>query len=577
MKNSKTLLKLLSPYKKHLFLILLSVIIANAAGLFLPWALKLIVDEVVIKKEFAALNMICLALILAFLARFCFGYLREYLSSFVGEKVVCDLREKIYWQLQRLSVHYVDSTPKGRIISGITSDVEDIRDFLFGGAMDFIYGIFNIVFVFTVLAALDRELALISFLYLPVFILVFHHVAPQLKERHGRIREHFSALTSTVNEFLQGIRVVAGFSSHEAEAKKFCSRQRELFGASIESHRMSILLWVGAEFLSSLALATVVWFGARRVMSGSITVGTLIAFYSYLAMLFYPLVRMAIINDYYQQASAGIERVRQILEARPRVVEPKNPVRLSAIDKGIVFSGVSFGYNEAKEALSDINLKIDKSQVVAIVGKSGAGKTTLINLLLRFYDPQKGEILIDGHDLKHLDLGCYRRRIAMVIQDDYLFAATVRENISYGRPDATQEQVVEAARKANAHDFIMQLESGYSTGIGERGVRLSYGQRQRISIARAILRDPEILILDEATSNVDTETEKAIIEQAFRNLIKDRTTLIVAHRMSAISYANRVVFLDGGRITEAGSPSELISKKGDYWRMLSGQQEAAAI
>lgn len=568
MKNVvKRFLYLLRPYRRKIYLAFVSILLANLMGLLFPWAIKLVIDDVVVKKDIYLLNIVGAALVLAFILKSFFGFMREYLASFVGEKVVCDLRRMIYSHLQRLSVNYIDNSSTGRIISGIVGDVESIRQFLFGGAIDFIYAFFNVFFVLCILFALDWRLTLISVVYLPIFGMTFLKLTPKLREKHKAVREKYAELTTGLSEVFSGIRVVAGFGRETHEDSRFGHRQNEIFRLSMGSHGLAILLWMSSEFITSLGLVTLIWFGVRAVFSGRITVGTLMAFYSYLGMLFFPVIKMVIINTYYQEAAASMERVDEVLSEEPQIKESTNPVFLDKIKGDIEFRSVSFSYNGCKEVLSDIEFNVRQSEVVAVVGKSGAGKTTLVNLLLRFYDPTEGAIFIDGYNLKELDLKTYRSRIGIVPQDDYLFSGSVKDNILYGKPEASTEDIIKVARLANAHEFIAKLPEGYDSEIGERGIRLSYGQRQRISIARAILRDPAILILDEATSNVDSETERLIIESAFRNLMSGRTTFIIAHRFSTIDYADRIMFIEDNRISEVGNHAELLDKKGNYWKM----------
>jgi len=567
MKNVSNFISLLKPYKKKVLFALSAILMANLLGLAFPWAIKVVIDEVLIKKNSFFLNVLAVGLVVVFILKFYFGFIREYLVSFIGEKVVCDLRNKLYWHLQRLSVKYVDGTATGKIISGIIGDVESIRDFLFGGLIDFLYSFFNIFFVLIVLLVLDWRLTLISLAFLPIFGVTFIKFTPRLKDKHRLVREKYAELTARLSEVLNGIRIVAGFAKERYEAYKFEARQKEIFNASIEGHKLAIFLWMGSEFISSLGLVTLIWFGARAVFSGRITAGTLMAFYSYLGMLFYPVVKMVIINNYYQEASASMERINRLLFQEPDIKEKTRPIKLDEIKGNIRFAGVSFSYNNKREILSGISLDIREQEIIALVGKSGAGKTTLINLLLRFYELTKGEIFIDGYPLKDLELKSYRSKIAIVLQDDYLFSTSIRENILYSKPEACEDDIIEASQLANAHNFIVELPGGYDTKIGERGIKLSYGQRQRVSIARAILRNPAILILDEATSNVDSETERLIIEGAYKNLMRNRTTFIIAHRLSTITYADRIVFIEDGRIMETGTHFNLLEKKGSYWRM----------
>ncbi|MDD5130518.1 MAG: ABC transporter ATP-binding protein [Candidatus Omnitrophica bacterium] len=576
-KNLKGFLFLLKPYKKEVSFAFLATILTNLLGLAFPWVIKLLVDEVLVKKDILLINRLAVILLVVFALKFFFGFIREYLFSSTGENVICDLRSRLYWHLHKLSVNYLENTPVGSIISGIIGDVESIRKFLFGGAIDFVYSFLNFFFVLTILFVLDFKLTLVSLLFMPVFAIVFFKLTPRLKKKQEFVRAKYAGLTARLNEVFSGIRIVCGFAREEHEAAQFNSKQKEIFNASLASEKLGILLWMMSEFFSSLGLVTLIWFGAREVFSGRISPGTLLAVYSYLGMLFFPVIKMVVINNYYQEAAVSFERINRILDEKPKITESKHPVRLPEIKGNIRFSEVTFSYDNHSQALSGINLEVRESQVIALVGKSGAGKTTLINLLLRFYDPNEGGIFIDGYNLKELDLKSYRSHIAMVLQDDYLFSGTVAENISYGRPGASRFDVKRVALLANADQFIIELPDGYNTQVGERGVKLSYGQRQRLSIARAILRNPAVLILDEATSSVDSETERLIIEGAYKNLMAGRTTFVIAHRLSTIAYADNIIFIDRGRITEAGRHFELLEKKGQYWRMWLEQTQSVPL
>ncbi len=576
MKKIKDFLPLLRPYKNKIYLAFFSILIANLLGLAFPWAIKMIIDGVLKSKDVLKLNILTLVLVFVFMARFYFGFMREYLTSLIGENVVCDLRNKFYWHLQRLSVGYIDNTAKGEVISGIIGDVESVRKFLFGGAIDFVYAFFNIFFVLIILFVLDWRLTLIFLFYLPAFGLVFLRFSPRLQEKYGFLRAKYADLTARLSEVFNGMRIVAGFAKEEDEARNFGLQQQELLQASLASEKLSIFLWMFAEFISSLGLVALIWLGAQAVFSGRMTIGMLVAFYTYLGMLFAPVIKMAVINNYYQEALASLERINKVLAEEPQIQEVAEPVALKSLKGNIIFSGVSFGYAADKEILSGINLEVKESEIVALVGKSGTGKTTLINLLLRFYDPGKGTIFVDGYNLRELELKSYRSKIAMVLQDDYLFSGTIRENILYAMPGASEEELIRVAEMANAHSFIKELPSGYDAQIGERGIKLSFGQRQRISIARAILRDPAVLILDEATSNVDSQTERLIIEQAFKKLMRGRTTFVIAHRLCAISHADKIVFIEDGRISEIGSHYELLDKKGSYWKLWLEQTQATS-
>lgn len=562
---------LLKPYKKKIFFAFIAVFIANLLSLALPWAIKIVIDEVVVKKDFFFLNILALSLVLILILRFCFGYISEYLVSLVGEKVILNLRSRLYEHLQRLSVKHIENTSSGNIVSGIIGDVDSIKNFLFAGAIDFVYSLLNVLFILGILFVLDYKLTLISLVYMPVFALAFFKLAPYLKSRHSLIRQKYAELTAGLNEVFQGIRIVAGFSRQEYEADKFNLKQKEIFNTSLANHKLGILLWMGAELVSSLGLVTLIYFGSRAVFSGRISIGALMAFYSYLGMFFFPIIRIVVINNYYQEAAASLERINQVLAQEPAIKDIAQAITLRKLKGRVRFKGVSFSYDNKREVLSDINLEVNPAQVIALVGKSGAGKSSLINLLLRFYEPVTGSVFIDGIDLKNIGLKSYRSQLAMVFQDDYLFRATISENIAYGRPKAGKSDIMKAAGLAGISEFIESLDQGYDTNIGERGIKLSYGQRQRISIARAMLRDPAILILDEATSSVDSETERRIIEQVYQKVMRGRTTFVIAHRLSTIIKADKILVMDEGKIVETGNHSQLLAKKASYWQMWRNQ------
>jgi len=578
MNRLKEFAGLLAPYKRAALAAFGAILCANLLDLAFPWAIKLVLDDVLRNHDIALLNMVCAGLIAVFCLKFVFGFLREYLFASIGERMVVALRNRLYWQLQRLSVGYRDRTPAGETVSGLIGDVDSIKNFLFGGMIDFTFSLFNILFVLIVLCILSWKLTLISIVFIPFYALTYLKYTPGLKARHGLVRRKYAELTARASEVFNGMRVVAGYGREEHEAGLFARKQGEILAAAMRSHRVAMLLWMGSEFMSSAGLALVIWLGGSMVLSGKLSAGTLMAFYAYLGMLFYPVIRMAVIGNYYQEASAALDRINGILQREPDVKEPAHPVKIERMRGEISFRGVSFAYPDGREVLSGIDLDIPPATTVALVGKSGAGKSTLVSLLLRFYQPGSGTLLVDGTDIRELELRSYRSHLAMVLQDDYLFSGSIRENIAYGRPDAPMDQIVAAARAANCEEFIAGITGGYDAAIGEGGIKLSFGQRQRVSIARAILRDPALLILDEATSGVDSETECRIVEEAYRHAMAGRTTVIIAHRLSLISAAGLIVFLRDGRIAEMGTHAGLLARDGLYakmWREQQGERQGA--
>jgi subfamily B ATP-binding cassette protein MsbA len=581
MKNWRTLVSFLKAYKRRLFFCFICIVITNLIGLSLPWALKLIIDNVLVARNYHLLNLIAIGLIIVFLLRLYFGFMKEYLSAFVGERIVYDLRSRLHWHLQRLSLPYIEKISSGEVISRIIGDVDSIRNFLFGGMLDFIYSFFNIGFVLIVLFALDWRLTLISSIYLPVFGIAYFKLVPKLEQKHRILRQKYAELTGRLNEVFSGIRIVRAFTRNTYEDAKFTSKQDEIFTQAISTHKLGTWLWIGAEFLSSLGLVTLLWFGARAVLSGRITAGALLAFYSYLGMLFYPVIKIVVINNDYQQASASIKRTTDILEEEQERAKVGKAIVLKEIKGWVTFENVSFSYSDGRSALTDINLNVIPGETVALVGPSGTGKTTIVSLLARFFNPGNGRILIDGYDLRTLDLESYRERIALVLQDDFLFSDTIRENILYGLTvgsdrdsSVIEKKMIQAAKTANAHQFIMEFPQGYETQVGERGIRLSGGQRQRIAIARALLREPAILILDEATSDLDSKSEN-LIKESLRRLMQGRTTFVIAHRLSTIMGADKIVVIDGGSIVQTGSHFDLIKTEGIYKTMCEEQLQKA--
>lgn len=547
----------------------------NVLDLALPWALKLLVDNVVPGRNVRLLALLCAGLVVVFLLKFAAGFLREYLFAFLGESVVRDLRNRLYWHIQRLSVEYRENTPSGTVISGLIGDVDSIKGFLFGGMIDFLFSLLTIVLVMAVCLALNWRLTLVAAAFIPFYAVAYLRHFPALRRRHGQVRGKFAELTARVAEVLAGMRVVAGYAREEYEAGVFAAKQQEIMSVAMKSHRAALLLMLGADLFSSLGLAAVVWVGGSMALAGELSAGTLVAFYSYLAMLLVPVIRVAVIGSRYQEAAAASDRINAVLERRPQITDPVRPFVMEDVRGGIEYRGVFFAYPGGAEVLRGIDLSIPAGTTVAIVGKSGEGKTTLVNLLLRFYHPSSGTVLVDGRDIACVELKSLRARMSMVLQDDHLFSGTVGENIRYGRFDASGEEVVAASRAANAHEFIMRLPGGYDAQIGEGGVKLSFGQRQRISIARAIVRNPAILILDEATSGVDSGTERGIVEEAYRHAMAGRTTLIIAHRLGVIRDADRIVVIDGGRVAESGRHEELIARRGLYWKMWNEQRDGA--
>ena len=562
-------------YLKISILIFLVILLVNFLSLALPYFIKLIIDDVLLLKKIHLLNWVGLGLLVIGILKAIFSYLQEYLCNFLGENIIKDLRGTLFDHYLFLSVNYIERNKKGEIISNLISDVETIRKFL-EGFIDAVYSLFTFVLVGAILLYWNVKLTFIAMIFFPFFAGIYYKTMPTLEKKYYRLREHFGCLTHRINEVLNGIRIVAGLETRKIEKRKFSEIQEAILKENIEVNLLGALLNIAVELTSFLGGAVLLWVGSKEVLLGNLSLGALIAFYSYLGMLFIPLIRMVVVATYYQEAKAAKKRIDHVLLEKPNIYLAKSPLNCQRLKGQIVFENVSFSYNKDQKILQDICFTIKDGEVIAIVGASGVGKTSLLNLLLRFYDPTAGKILIDGNDLKYLNLGQYRSQLAMVLQDDYLFSATIRDNILYGRAENSLNDMELAVKNAQAYDFIRNLPQSYETYIGEKGVMLSAGQRQRLAIARAIYRNPRILILDEPTSAVDMKTEKEIINKVLFDFIRERTAIIISHRLSSLMQVDKIIVIHNGTVVEIGTHYELLAKKGKYWNSLKFKDNAVA-
>lgn len=558
-----TFRSLLLPYRRPLIKVLLSMMAANVLLLAFPWGVKCVIDEIMTGGQAHRLGIIVAALAVVVVIRGLLNVWRAAFSYTVGERIVCDVRGRLYGHLEKLSLQRIQRLGPSHIHSRFTADVESIRRFLFTDAVECIYACLNVVLILGVLLWMNAFLAVISLLICPAFILIYFRWLPYVQNHFTRLRELHGQLNARINEVLQGLRTIRALGAFEGERRRFQSRQQEIFHTATEVHRVNAWLYNGLELFSLLATAAVLWIGGQAAIKGTMTAGELVAFYTYLGMLFAPMIRMAMVQNSYQEAAAALKRIRELLEITDEVRTVPPGYRGGVLPGAISLQDVSFGYAPGAFVLHNLDLSILPGEKIGIVGVSGAGKTTLVSLLLRFFDPQHGKIFIDGIPLTEWDLEAYRKRTAVVLQDDMLFSGSIRDNLLMGSPQAGDTRLKEAAEMAKAREFIERLPEQYDTVIGERGYRLSGGQRQRLAIARAFLRDPSVLILDEATSSVDALTENAI-QQNLRHHFADRTVITIAHRFSTIMASDRIIVLDQGRIVEAGEHKNLLNKKGFY-------------
>ncbi|MCG2261313.1 ABC transporter ATP-binding protein/permease [Staphylococcus epidermidis] len=574
----KRYLKFVKPYRYRIIATIIVGIIKFGIPMLIPLLIKYAIDGVINnhsltnQEKFSHLGVaIGIALFIFLIVRPPIEFIRQYLAQWTSNKILYDIRKQLYNHLQALSVRFYANNQVGQVISRVINDVEQTKDFILTGLMNIWLDCITIIIALSIMFFLDVKLTFAAIFIFPFYILTVYFFFGRLRKLTRVRSQALAEVQGFLHERVQGMSVIKSFAIEDNEAKNFDNHNKNFLQRAFQHTRWNAYSFAAINTVTDLGPIIVIGVGSYLAITGSITVGTLAAFVGYLEQLFGPLRRLVSSFTTLTQSFASMDRVFQLMDEDYDIKNGigAQPIKIS---KGqIDLKHVSFKYNEnEKEVLHDINLTINKGETVAFVGMSGGGKSTLINLIPRFYDVTQGEILIDHHNVKDFLTGSLRNQIGLVQQDNILFSDTVKENILLGRPDATDDEVVEAAKMAKAHDFISNLPNGYDTEVGERGVKLSGGQKQRLSIARIFLNNPPVLILDEATSALDLESE-AIIQEALDVLSKDRTTLIVAHRLSTITHADRIVVMENGRIVETGTHQQLINKRGAYEHLYSIQ------
>ncbi len=557
------LLRYLKPYLPRLGVAIFCTMLAAAGNLYVPWIMRDVIDNVLANKDAFLLNMIAAGIVVIFFARGVFFYGQNYLMSYVGQRVVIDIRSAMFRQLQRLSLSFYDKRKTGTIMSYVTNDVGALQSALIENVIEMVTESVILIGSVAAMVYLHWQLTLFTFATSPIVLKLVKIFGGKIRQSAHRIQESSADITSVLQETVSSARVVKSFVREEYEAQRFEAQNHRNFRATMKNAQLSAILTPAIEFVAALGVTAIIWYGGREVIKGSLTAGSLIAFLVYAVNLSNPLKRLSRVYANIQRALAAAQRVFEILDLKPDVQEKPGAVALPPISGKVVFDHVSFAYNQGETVLKDLSLTAESGQMIAIVGPSGAGKSTIANLLPRFYDVTNGSVSIDGLDIRDATLASLREQIGIVPQETMLFNGTVYDNICYGRLDATPEEVQAAAKAANAHHFISELSNGYQTQIGDRGANLSGGQRQRIAIARAILKNPRILILDEATSALDTESEK-IVQEALDRLMQGRTSFVIAHRLSTIQAADRILVLERGELVEQGTHEALLAKGGLY-------------
>ena len=563
MKNYMRLLAYIKPYTRRLVMAVVCIIVAAGANLYLPWIIKDMIDDVLMSKDMLMLNLIAAGILVVMFIRGVFYYGQSYLVSYVGQRVIIDVRGVLFRKFQRMPLSYYDRQQTGTVMSYITNDVAVMQSAIVDNLIELVTESSILIGSLGMMIYLDWKLSLLTLMTIPLVGFAMKIFGRKLKRSSTVIQERVAEITSLLQESISAIRVVKSFVRESYEIKRFEDENWRNFQAAMKNVKLSSLLTPTVEFLAAIAVTFIVWFGGYEVVNGVITAGELVAFLTYAVNLANPVKRLSRVYAAIQKAMAAADRVFNVMDLDEKITDVPDAKPLPPIKGKVEFKDITFSYKEGQPALQHISLKAEPGQMIALVGPSGSGKSTIANLIPRFYDVDSGVITIDDHDIRQVTADSLREQIGLVPQETMLFSTTVMENIRYGRLDATDEEVIEAAKAANAEEFIKELPEGYDTKLGERGLNLSGGQRQRLAIARAILKNPRVLILDEATSALDTESEK-IVQDAMDKLMVGRTSFVIAHRLSTIFNADQIFVVENGHLREHGTHEELLAAGGLY-------------
>ncbi len=571
----RRLLAYVKPYSGRMTLAFFAMLIATSMTLLTPYLLKLTVDQYIRGGDAQGLLIICLWTAAAFVGLYISSASQHYLISWVSQRVLTNLRKDLFTHIQKLSLSYHQNHIVGVTVSRVMNDVATINELLTDGVISLLADILILVGIMVIMLLMNLKLALLAFTVLPLMVLVTLWFSRQATSAFRKTRTSVARVVGDLAEDIAGVKVIQAFSQEDSTQQRFKEVNTNNRSAHVDAMRLSFIFLPAIEFLGILATAIVLWFGGRAVSPDGLTIGVLVAFLSYVTRFFSPIQELSRLYTTMQSAMASGEQVLRLLDTSPEVQDAPGAKELPFDPlpgaPAIEFDQVTFRYqSDLPDVLHDINLKIPKGQTLALVGPTGAGKTSIGNLIARFYDTTRGSVRINGMDVREVTQKSLHRLIGLVPQDSFLFAGTIAENIQYGRPGATVEEIFQAARNANAHDFILSKPEGYNTHILESATNLSLGQRQLLCIARAILADPAILILDEATANIDSLTE-GLIQKALSRLLKDRTAVVIAHRLSTIQNADSICVIAKGRIVEQGTHAELLSESGMYARLYRQQ------
>lgn len=576
MRRFVRVMSLVKPYWPALTLVGVALLASTGLEMVPPYLTRLIVDRGLGNRDLVLVAWLALGIVAANILRGVASYAEWFFSEQTGQNVVFDLRKRLHDHLMDLSHSYFTKAQTGQIMSRLTSDVEAMQHFVGWGGLLLTQVVVTFLAVLGFLLYLDWRLTLVTMVTFPFLGRAVFRFQKRVRPAWEKVREQIGRMTTILQENVTGVRVVKAFARERHEMGKFASRNQSVLDQNLQRAGVEAEAQPVMDLLSGLSVVILIWYGGTEVIAGRMTIGSLFAFQSYLWMLIWPIRMLGwLVNDM-EQALAAAPRLFEILDTKPEIANRLGAVELPPAQGHLRFEDASFQFSDAMEpALTGLNLDIHPGETIAVVGGTGSGKSTLINLIPRFHDVTGGRVTIDGHDVRDVTLSSLRRQIGLVLQETFLFSASVKDNIAFGRPDATMDEITAAAQVAQAHDFIKDLPKGYDTRVGERGVGLSGGQKQRVALARALLTDPRILILDEATSSVDTETEFAI-QEGLEQAMQGRTTLVIAKRLSTVKNADRVLVLENGRVTEFGTHEELLAGQGLYRRMFETQFGADA-
>ncbi len=569
-RHFQRLLTYLKPYRWVILLTLAIMIMISVSEMAGPILIQQAIDHAIPDSNLGYLNLIGIMYLLLRIVMAVGMYFRTRLMNRTGQSMIYNMRKELYNHLQKLSLRFFDGRPAGKIMTRLTSDIENLNELLTSGIVQVINDMITLVLIMGIMLYMNVRLALYTFVIMPILVFIATKLRNYVRDNWREVRKKRSAMNAFLQESISGIRTIQAFTQENDSQESFKMVNDDYTVTQIKATKTSLLFRPSVELTAAIGTCIVYWVGAYYVLDGKITTGILVAFFSYVGRFWEPISRMSNFYNTMLVAMASAERVFTILDTEPEISNSLDATKMGVIDGSVEFNGVHFAYDEGTPVLKGINFQVEPGQSIAIVGPTGAGKSTIINLIPRFYDVTEGEILIDGRDVRNVEVDSLRNQMSIVLQDPLIFSGTIRENIRYGKLDATDDEIIEAAKAANAHEFIMEFDSGYDTDVQERGSRLSVGQRQLISFARAIIANPRILILDEATSSIDTKTEK-LIQDAIQKVLLGRTSFIIAHRLSTIRNADKIIVIDDGCIVESGSHEELMDQRGVYFNLNKAQ------